>query len=180
MALSGGTLIVGAPGKNADAGAAYLFIRSGATWGEHAIFSDQSRFGAGVAMGEGVGMIINRYRVTTIVRSGLSWSVQQVLYPENQFPTLPIRSITMKGDTALVGMPEYPHTGIPNVGAAYVLQHVAASSTTTVRAKLMAPAAQENDFFGSSVAFDGAHALIGAEAFLGEGFVNGTRAAYYL
>jgi FG-GAP repeat len=70
------------------------------------------------------------------------------------------RAVSISGDYAIVGSPWEDSRGL-EAGAAYVFRRVS-GNTWVAGTKLMAPDAQGNDRFGSSVAINGDYAIIGA------------------
>lgn len=100
----------------------------------------------------------NQGAAYVFVRNGSSWTQQQKLtandgLPGDQFGF----SVSLSGDTAIVGAPGYP----AGQGAAYVF--VRSGALWTQQAKLTAAGeAQPNDVFGFSVSLSGDTALVGA------------------
>ena len=123
VALSGDTALVGADGKTVggqtDAGAAYVFTRSGTSWSQQAELTDPDAaasddFGCSVALsgdtalvgapGKTVGGQATPAPPTSSARSGTSWSQQAELSAsdaaaDDWFGC----SVALSGDTALVG-----------------------------------------------------------------------------
>jgi large repetitive protein len=138
VALSGDTAIVGAPFDDttggAEAGSAYVFVRSGTTWSEqqHLTAADpggEDQLGFSVAVsGDTVVVGANRDDTTdgpdagtanVFTRSGTTWSEQRTLRSirlgAGQFGS----SVAVDGDTVVAGA---PLEGF--VGAAYAFQVV--------------------------------------------------------
>ena len=116
VAVDGDTLVVGAPFEEnePDAGAAYVFVRSGSSWTQQALLKADNaatldRFGTSVAIsGETVavgatGRSLDAGAAYVFVRSGTSWSQQQLAaigaVPGDDLGT----SIAVDGDTLVVG-----------------------------------------------------------------------------
>jgi hypothetical protein len=140
VAIDGDTVVVGAPYEDtvaSDAGAAYIFIRSGTTWTEQAKIQDDiptlgDRFGWSVAI-SGDTAVVGNYLDDTdalanngsaciFTRSGSTWSQRATLLASDkesydQFGT----SVAIDVDTAIIGAP-YEDTGGANAGAAYIFQ----------------------------------------------------------
>lgn len=146
VAISGDTVVVGAPseasnatgvngnqGDNsfAGAGAAYVFVRSGSTWSQQA-YLKASNTGAGDSFG------------TSVTVSGDTVVVGATLEDSS--------STGVNGDQA-------DNSGI-NSGAAYVF--VRTGSTWSQQAYLKASNTGQIDFFGVSVAVDGNSVVVGA------------------
>ncbi|MCJ7571560.1 MAG: FG-GAP repeat protein, partial [Candidatus Thermoplasmatota archaeon] len=68
-------------------------------------------------------------------------------------------SVSLSGDTALIGVPTDDDNGVDS-GSAYIFTRT--GTTWTQQAKLTASDGTENDRFGYSVSLDGDTALIGA------------------
>jgi len=87
------------------------------------------------------------------VRSGYAWSLQATLLPSGW------TTVSIEGDTALVGMPGDDHKA-PDAGAASVF--VRSGTSWILQARIFAPDAALMDEFGSSVSLSVDTALIGA------------------
>jgi hypothetical protein len=178
VALSGDTALVGAPyddaGGNQWQGAAYIFTRSGTSWGEQqklvasdgtvadffgrsvALSGDTALVGAGTNLG-GSG---SAYVFT---RSGITWNLQQKLTAPDISPPSAGGfggSVALSEDTALVGA-SYDYVGTNDwQGSAYVFTR--SGTTWTHQQRLTASDGKAGDFFGVSVALSGDTALVGA------------------
>lgn len=123
VSVSGDTALIGAywdDDAGSQAGAAYVFVRSGSTWTQQAKLT-ASDAGAGDQFGF---------------------------------------SVSIDGDTALIGADHEDHTGGADAGAAYVF--VRMDGVWSQQARLTAPDAAAADLFGWSVALSGDTAVIGA------------------
>ena len=176
VALDGDTAVIGASGKTiADhdlAGAAYVFVRSGATWTQQAEFTDPAArsydaFGGSVALqgdtaliaGWGTGDLDQEDQMTGMVyvfaRTGSLWTQQAALKDpddsgEDEFGC----SVALNGDTALIGA-----DGNDSLGAAYV--YARSGSRWSLRQSLFEPNMTSNEAtFGSDVAFSSDAAII--------------------
>jgi hypothetical protein len=177
VAVSGDTAVIGAYGEDtggSDAGAVYVFTRSGGSWTQQAklLASDAQSsdyFGDSVAV-SGDTAVIGAYGEDTggsyagaayvFTRSGGSWTQQAKLLASDaqssdQFGV----SVAVSGDTAVIGAYREA-TGGSGAGAAYVFTR--SGGAWTQQAKLLASDAQANDYFGVSVAVSGDTAVIGA------------------
>jgi len=161
-------------GVTSDAGAAYVFVRSGATWTQQAklLAADgaaDDQLGISVAL-EGdtalVGTVHDSDHGThsgsayVFVRGGTRWTQQAKLTAADgveldQFGI----SVAVSGDTALVGAYGDDDLG-KSSGAAYVF--VRGGTTWTQQAKLLADDGEAIDELGVSVAVSGNTALVGA------------------
>lgn len=139
VAMSGDTLLVGAPGVNNWQGAVYAFVRNGASWTEQAKFVTNDagdRFGRVLALDGDNAVILNGdpgglIRVTAYVftRNGPTWTQTAQL---SASPSPPFGlTAAISGDTVFVGA--YADWG---GGAAYVFVHQ--SSSWDLQAKLVA------------------------------------------
>ena len=172
VAISGLTAVVGAPFKNSETGAAYVFVRSGTTWHRQAKLSI-ARGGAGAEFGRSVAIAgltavvgapsqaVGR-RITgaayVFVRSGTTWHRQAKLTTPAHSPVSDDLgwSVALSGPTAVVGDPR--HNSFR--GAAYVF--VRSGTTWHRQAKLTAPAHGFQQSLGQSVAVSGNTAVAGA------------------
>ena len=176
VSADGRTAVVGAPGDNGQAGAAWVFTRSGGAWSEQAELkagegeSGSGRFGSSVAVSaNGAAVVVGAPGDSSEVgaawvfkRSGTSWSQQGVLKAgeaesgSGQFGSGV--ALSANGSTALVGAPG--DSG--GVGAAWVFAH---GETWSEQEELTAGLAESGSGgFGAAVALsgDGKTALLGA------------------
>ena len=179
----GNTAIIGAYGdddKTTDAGAAYIYVRTGTNWSYQAklLASDgqgSDNFGISVALSsDGNTAIIGAYgdddkgdeagSAYIYVRSGTSWSYQAKLLASDgqggdQFGWSV--ALSSDGNTAIIGA-YLDDDKATNAGAAYIF--VRTGTNWSYQAKLLASDGQGSDYFGNSVALssDGNTAIIGA------------------
>ena len=181
VAISGKTAVVGAPFHNSDAGAAYVFMRSGKTWSQQAELTASDgaandEFGSSVAISGRIVVVgaPSKHSFTgaayVFSRSGKAWSQQAELTASDAVKQEEFgNSVGISGTTAVVGAP-FGNT-LTGPGAAYVFSR--SGSTWSQQAELTASDAAAGDLFGASVAIYGSTALVGAY------FHNsGTGAAY--
>lgn len=209
VAVSGETVVVGAPseasnaiGVNGDqtnnslfsAGAAYVFVRSGATWVQQAYLKASNtqsfqNFGESVAV-SGDTIVVGASASNSayvFIREGSIWTQQAELKPllfeaGDGFGG----NVTISGETIVIGAEgessnattvggNDADNSAPNAGAAYVF--VRSGATWSQQAYLKASNSGANDFFGNKVAVSGDLAVIGAP---GEGsaaiVINGNQA----
>ena len=178
----GNTAIVGAyyedTGGN-DAGAAYIFVRSGSTWTEQAKIMASDRqagdlFGTSVSIsGDGNTAIVGARGEDTggnlagaayiFVRSGSTWAQQAKIQASDVQAgdkSGNSVSISIDGNTAIVGA--YQKVDGTWMGAAYIF--VRSGSTWAQQAKIEASDKERADTFGASVSIsgDGNTAIVGA------------------
>jgi len=177
VAASGDTVIVGAPYDDAagqDAGAAYVFVRSGAAWSLQQKLlapggAPGDRFGVAVAISGDTALVgaywhdaqaPNSGAAYVFVRSGTTWTEQQKLTSSDGDEADWFgASVALDGDTAVVGAPWDSLAGNQS-GAAYVFTR---SGSAWTEEQQLAPAdAAANDEFGTSVAVSGDTAVVGA------------------
>lgn len=181
VAIAGETVLVGAlqgdmNQNRTDAGAAYVFVRSGANWSQQARLTAGAaaafdHFGRAVAL-TGDTAVIGANGVDqpgkdaagaayVFVRSGANWAQQAELTAADAaaFDNFGI-SVAACGDTALVGAYYDDHAGGTNAGSVYAFQR--ADGAWTPQAKLTAVDAAAADQFGRAVAIHLDVALIGA------------------
>lgn len=187
VALSndGNTAIVGAAFDSTGVqynGAAYVFVRSGNTWGLQAklLASDGAiydQFGSSVALNSDgstalIGAIYARENGWTkgaayvFTRSGAIWTQQAKLLPVdaaigNNFGWSVALSNT--GDTAIIGTQNHDDDGMTHNGAAYIFTRT--GGIWGQQTKLLASDKADYDLFGYAVALsgDGTIALVGAQ-----------------
>jgi hypothetical protein len=182
VALAGDTAVVGVPWDSMGGiprGAAHVFVRSGATWSLQAHLkapdsSDSRLFGHRVALSgetalvgavrEHVGGNLNQGAAYVFVRSGTTWTQQAQLHaPDGRAHDHFGASVALSGDTALVGASQDDvgaDAGInANQGSTYVF--VRSGTIWTQRVHLQARKGESN-LLGTSVAFSGDRALVGA------------------
>lgn len=197
LGLQGDTLVVGAEEHDHDgvnnAGAAYVFVRTGGLWAEQAelVAADIGTytgefFGSSVALdgdtiAVGARMAdldagVNAGAVYVFVRVDGAWTQQAKLSasdagPQDWFG----RAVALRGDTLLIGAPQDDFGGLTNAGAVYVFTRSAGVWTQV--AKLTALNAAGGNYFGEEIALDGDTAVIGAEQ-AAAGSVTRAGAAY--
>ena len=172
VAISGSTAVVGAPFKNSETGAAYVFTRSGTTWSQQAKLTI-AHSGAGTGFGWSVALsgptamvgapgqaLGSRITGAAYVfsRSGTTWSQQAKLTAPVHSPVSDDLgwSVALSGPTAVVGDPRNNSF----TGAAFVF--VRSGTTWSRQAKLTAAAHGFQQFLGQSVAVSGNTVIAGA------------------
>lgn len=188
VALSGSTIVIGAPGTYQEsAGAAYVFARSGSTWRQQAKLSPPGatkgeNFGWSVAMsgativvgaiGQWGGSGLKAYGGVAYVftESGTTWTQRAELTEagSNGFG----QSVAVSGSTIAVGSPESNNS---DIGAAYVFTQ--SGTTVTERAELTASDGATGNLFGWSVALSDTTLVVGAMQAMTGGQI-GAGAAY--
>ena len=190
VALSGDTLVVGAPfesshatsidGDQSDnsapnAGAAYVFVRNGTTWTQQAYVKGSNtlagvQFGTAVALSGDTLAIGEPFSGTVyvFVRSGTTWTQQTYINEGvNHFGW----SVAVGGNALVIGEPleNSDATGIdgdetdhsaPDAGAVYVF--VRNGATWTQQAYIKASNTNKEAQFGTSVALNGDTLVVGA------------------
>ena len=199
VAISGNLAVVGAPDEDSstiginnapnesapDAGAVYVFQRSGSNWSQLAFLkasntTDQDRFGASVSI-SGNTIVVgahgenaiqnNAGAVYVFVWNGSYWSQQAYLKAGNpQSDAFFGYSVAITGDTLVAGAPgesssstgvnSTPDTSASGAGAAYVFHR--SGTSWSQQAYLKASNTGAGDRFGNSVAISGETVVIGA------------------
>ena len=180
VAVSGDTAVVGASGNDhtdaSNGGAAYVFVRSGATWIEQAKLTARDAgggdwFGYSVSV-SGDTAVVGAQRddyadikdagsAYVFVRSGNTWTEQAKLTARDAGAGDRLGfSVSLLGDTAVIGALYDTHAGGTGAGSAYVF--VRSGTIWTEQAKLTASDATDIDSFGSSVSLSGDTAVVGA------------------
>jgi len=183
LSVSGDTAVIGAAGDThaggRAAGSAYVFVRSGEAWTQQAKLtaSDAAAkdwFGVSVSV-SGDTAVIGAYHddhagktdagsAYVFVRSGEVWTQEAKLTaPDAAAPDLFGASVSVSGDTAVIGAYQDSHTDGTAVGSAYVF--VRSGGVWTQQAKLTASDAVAADYFGGSVSISGDTAVIGASGY---------------
>jgi len=176
VSLDGDTALVGAPYNDAaapsDAGSAYVFTRTGTTWSQQAKLTASDgaagdHFGTSVSLDGDAALVgvsgDNSFNGSAYVftRTGTSWSQQAKLTAsdgaaDDRFGS----SVSLYGDTALVGALYDDTTAGSNAGSAYVFTRTGTSWSQ--QAKLTASDGAAVEYFGTSVSLNGDTALVGA------------------
>ncbi|MBS1787545.1 MAG: FG-GAP repeat protein, partial [Acidobacteria bacterium] len=177
VAISGTSIAVGAPGENNDRGAVYVFTKNGASWVQQQrlsmfVSTDGDYFGYSVSLEgdtlavgsvETVGFNSHQGSAVIFTRSGATWSQQAKLLANDgeagdNFGT----SVSLSGNTVLVGAPTDTIGFSANQGSAYVFVRNGASWSQ--QQKLTFVGAQPGDGIGYRVALDGDTALVSADS----------------
>jgi hypothetical protein len=177
VSISGDYALVGArfaDERGHQAGAAYIFVRSGTSWTQQAKLTaddaqENDQFGQAVAL-SGDDALIGAFSEDSkgdaagaayvFVRSGTTWTQQaKITAPDAQGGDVFGLSVALSGDNALLGAPLEDSKGL-QIGAAYV--YTRSGTVWNPQGKLLATDGAVNDFFGVSVALSGEDAFIGA------------------
>ena len=180
VAISGNTIIVGAVlhdtagTPNVNKGAAYIFTRTGANWAQQAKLTastpqDFDFFGSDVAIDGNMALIaapessgdVRLGSAYVFTRTGNIWTQQAKL----QSNDLSKRdgfgdSVSLSGDTAVVGATAVTVDGHIFQGAAYVFTRSGASWLQ--QAKLTADDGENNSYFGFAVSVKNQMLAVGA------------------
>ncbi len=201
LSTDGNTALVGVPGEDdsglSNNGAAYVYIRTGATWTQQAklLASDKATddlFGWSVALSEdGNTALIGAYTeddpnpidngaAYIFTRSGTTWTQQAKLLAgdKTSYDYFGYSvSLSRDGNTALIGAFGKNDVALGGCGAAYIF--IRSGTAWSQQAKLLAIDKASNDSFGRSVALsgDGNTALIGTP-FKDDNSLNDSGAAY--
>ena len=178
VAIDGDTMVVGAGYEDntggTDAGAAYVFIRSGTSWSQQAklVASDAAASdyaGWSVAI-DGDTLVVGAYGEDTggssagaayvFTRSGTTWSQQAKIQASDaqandQFGG----SVAIEGDTIVVAA-RLEDTGASAAGSVYVFTR--SGTSWSQQAKIQASDAAGGDYFGEYVAIGGNTLVVGA------------------
>jgi len=179
VAVSGGSAVVGAPRHDpvarVNAGAAYVFVESSGVWSNQAklLPSDSTaddQFGFAVALSGETALVgapldnspsVDAGSAYAFVRSAGVWTQQQKLTATGAATLDDFgRSVSISGDTALVGSPLDDVGLVVDTGSAYVFLRT--GLVWAQQARLNATGTLDGDGFGESVVIEGNTALIGA------------------
>ncbi|HEY6403147.1 MAG TPA: FG-GAP repeat protein, partial [Blastocatellia bacterium] len=176
-AIDGATAVVGAPNDDtaagADAGSAYVFMRSGSSWSQQAKLTGSlsetgDSFGAAVGISGDTIVVGAPFatndsadlgQVYVFVRSGSSWSQQAVLTVSGSGDGLFGQAVAIDGETIVAGVP-FNDSAASDGGSAFVFARSGASWSQ--QAQLTAGDAAVGDQLGSGVAIEGDLAVIAA------------------
>ena len=178
-AISGNTILVGADlneEKGFNAGAAYVFTRTGNTWSQQAKLTatdgaEGDIFGVRVALDGNTALISARRDDDEVMgvdagsayiftRTGTTWSQQAKLTaPDGTADDRFGRSVALAGDTALIGAMFQDNRG-ENSGSAYVYKR--SGNSWQFKSQLSAADGAKGDVFGWNVALWGHTAVISA------------------
>ena len=186
IALSGSTVIIGAPNTNTFQGSAYVFTESGGTWtqGQKLTADDGTQFnqfGWSVALEGDTAMVgsisatvggnSSQGAVYLFSQSGGSWTQMQKFSSDDGVTGDSFGwAIALDGNTALIGTGFVTVNGNEFQGAAYVFDGTGGTWAQTQ--KLTASNGAEFDFFGLDVALVGNTALVGADGAGSDPFSN--------
>jgi hypothetical protein len=169
VSVSGDTVLVGAEGAKdlgEGSGAAYIFVQTGATWSEPVKLLARDGapgdfFGSSVSI-NGETALIGAWgsgAAYVFIRTGATWSQQAKLTARDGESGGFGLSVSVSGDTAVIGAPFDDDLGFFS-GSAYVF--VRTSLTWSEQAKLVASDGAPIDTFGTSVSLDRDTVVIGA------------------
>ncbi|KAA3605347.1 MAG: T9SS C-terminal target domain-containing protein [Calditrichaeota bacterium] len=177
VSISGDYAIVGAIGDNTEgsqAGAAYIFVRSGTSWTQQAKLtaSDaaaQDFFGHSVSI-SGDYAIIGAYSddddgalsgsAYIFVRSGTSWNQQAKLNASDNASLKYFGySVAIDGEYAAIGA--YLDNAGDETGSAYIFKR--SGTSWAQQAKITASDAATGDRFGRSISISGDYVIVGAD-----------------
>jgi LPXTG-site transpeptidase (sortase) family protein len=180
VAIDGNTVVIGATGvdvgKKSNAGAAYIFTRSGINWKQRAKLlapepHTDDGFGCSVAIdnitvaigadSEDQPPLIDVGAAYIFLMRGNSWDFKSKLLPSKpNLGTFFGTSVSIYGDRLVVGASEANPYGISGVGSAYVF--IRQGNQWKQEAALSPPLGRSGDFFGHSTAIYGQTIVIGA------------------
>ncbi|HEV2883513.1 MAG TPA: hypothetical protein VGW36_01575 [Pyrinomonadaceae bacterium] len=186
MAISGDTLVVGAPRSTVrpgdvlfiEHGSAYVFVREGGEWVEQArLLPDNGQpldnFGYSVAISGNTVVVGTRFaaygnrhevpgRAYVFIREGTTWTLQTELRAsdasaEDYFGT----SVAIDGDTIAIGADSDSFSGNPARGSVYIFTREA--GVWAERLKLLSHDGGPNDHFGNALSLTGNTLVVGAK-----------------
>lgn len=179
VAISGGSIAIGAYGDNTNRGSIYVFTGGGSSW------TQQQRLAASdAASGDNLGISVDldgdtliaganlddllvnndsRGSAYVFLRTGSSWAQQSKLTlnaatNSDQFGS----SVSLRGDTALVGAPFANPGGLDNAGVVAVFNRV--SGAWLQHQQITAPTPVAGASFGVMVSMRAGQALVGAQS----------------
>lgn len=191
VSIGDGYAVAGADGddneKGTNAGAAYVYIRSGASWSQQQKLlasdgSDNYRFGCSVAIYQDHTIAVGSYNHPTsaagmvyiFTRSGTTWTQQCTILPSDTASNDKFGWVVRFSNNGelIVGAPGKSSSQ----GAAYIFTGSGASWSQ--QAKLTASDAANSDNFGTDVAMYGETAVIGSYQDDDDGSASGSAYIY--
>jgi LPXTG-site transpeptidase (sortase) family protein len=184
VAVSGNTAVVGARNEDPDlgggpisqAGAAYVYVRSGTGWILEAKLVPRDAkpgdtFGVSVAIegntavvgasGRDVGDDENAGAAFVFVRQGIEWKQKAELVAKDNFEQDGFGvAVAIDGSTLVIGADAKDVGPLPDAGAAYVF--IRQGGSWDQKAKLVASDAYLGEFFGGAVDVSGNRIIVGA------------------
>ena len=174
VSISGNYAIVGAPGNDDDgdrSGSAYIFFLDGGVWAQQAKLTAKDGaggdfFGRSVSI-DGDWAIVSSHHddiwsgsAYIYQRDGKTWKEHGKLDPDDGEANDSFAfSVDISGDTAIAGVPQDNDKGADS-GSVFV--YVRVKDKWVEQQKFTPRDAEGGDIFGSAVAIDGDHAIIGA------------------
>jgi hypothetical protein len=174
VSISGDTLVGGAPFH--PVGRAFVYVRSGTAWSlQQTLISFDGllgdNFGRSVSVSGDTAVIgapgfdfpgaFNAGQAYVFVRSGTTWSEQQRLKASDASGgDIFGDSVSLDGDTVVVGASQDDTPGGADAGSGYVFERIA--TTWTELRRLLAPDGAAGDRFASAVSVYGNTAVAGA------------------
>ncbi|MBS0188027.1 MAG: hypothetical protein JSS51_08155, partial [Planctomycetes bacterium] len=182
VAISGDTAVVGADydtvGANTLQGAVYVYVRTGTTWTYQATLTDSGGtadrfFGFSVGISgntviagcyaDTIGVNAYQGSASVFVRSGTTWTQQaRLIAADGAAADWFGKSVSVSGDTAIVGSYRSEVGANTDQGAAYVF--VRSGTTWSEQAKLTASDGAAFDRLGDQVVISGDTAMVGARS----------------
>ncbi len=176
VAISGNTIVVGAPGVTVQTGvpgqgAAYVFVWNGATWAQQArlVAADGGggeHFGTSVSIDGNTVIVaaasadlpsaVNAGEAWVFERTGITWAGQKLVAPDGATNDFFGRSVDVSGGTVCIGSAQDDSSR----GSIYMFTRGA--SAWGFQQKLTAPGTVGTDIFGSSCAIHGDTVVSGA------------------
>ena len=179
VSVSGSTAVIAAPGKNAFQGAAYVFAQSGGTWSQQqkltaADGAANDQFGVSVSVSGNTLLIGAPFKTVAsnpnvylqgaayvFVESGGVWSLQQELTASDSATGDFLGySVSVSGDTAVIGASKMTRNSNAHQGVAYVFAQ--GGGLWSQQQELTASDGVAGDYFGGFASVSGNTAVIGA------------------
>jgi LPXTG-site transpeptidase (sortase) family protein len=200
VAIDRNTIVVGATGcdinNEEDAGAAYVFVRTGITWSQKtklvaADADNGDNFGSSVGIAGSTivvgadskdlgGYLVDSGEAYVFINRSNAWDQKAKLIPSDPdvgdyFGT----SVAVDSGRIVVGATEANFTGMRGTGKAYVFS--GGGNTWAQEVELSADDSRSGDYFGNSVAISGRTVVVGAvfaDPDLGAGRLTNAGEAY--
>lgn len=175
VAIDGNTIVIGALGYSQSRGAVYVFVRSGASWGQQQRLTlvngnVNDRLGLAVGIdGDLViagapgrdGLVSDQGAAYIWRRSGVSWTLESTLVRASPASGDRLGSaVDVGADVAVVGAPDAEAAGAADAGLVLTWQRTLGG--WQAQPELESPETSTGAQFGSALVLDGGRLLIGA------------------
>lgn len=167
VAISGNTVVIGAPGDDSDKGSAYVFVRTNASWSQQTKLTVSAglanhRFGTSVGISGNYAIVgaPGENKAYIFERVGTNWTAETPFSKPagSSFGN----AVAISGTYAIVGANTSSVGIYAQQGLAYIFERSASTAIWSQTTTLTANDGDHSDYFGSSVAISSSYAVVGA------------------